>query len=135
VVDVVAFSAYNFGYHPLNPNGDWVTVEETFGPYLPRIRTMAPNKPIFIAQTGTTGYYSNGYNAYQKNNWLRTMYTYLAGQKNVRGIIYYNDSPDYDWTFYQHETTAFSGYIEGIASSAYGYISPEQLKAEGLSVP
>jgi hypothetical protein len=135
IVDVVAFSSYNFGYHPSNPYKDWLSPTETFTSYLDRIRIMAPSKPIFIGQAGTTGYYADGYNTGQKNLWLKNAYILLANYYGVRGVLYYNANVTYDWAFWTSSGTAFQGYRDGIANPAFGYIAPDVLKNLDLTVP
>ena len=128
LVDVVGFSAYNFGYHPDNPYKKWQTPEQVFGPYIVRMKAMAPSKPLFIAQTGTTAYTQSGVNNSAKNAWLRSAYPYLAEQ-GVWAVIYYNDNPSYDFAFFSYGNYAFEGYREGVAHPAYGYLSPTEVKA------
>jgi hypothetical protein len=136
-VDVVAFSGYNFGYHPLNPYKDWETPSEVFSPYLTRMTAMAPSKPIMVVQTGTTAYYNSSRTTSpdQKNLWLREAYTLLAQYPGVIGVIYYDDSPDYDWTFYRSGSVSFTGYREGVASASFVYIPPVEVMEMELSQP
>ena len=72
LVDVVGFSSYNFGFHPnLYPASyrKWSTPDYVFTDHVSRMRVMAPSKPVFIAQTGTSAYGPNGYDESQKNQW------------------------------------------------------------------
>ncbi|MFN2197127.1 MAG: glycosyl hydrolase [Anaerolineales bacterium] len=132
VVDVVAFSAYNFGGHPNNPYPSWKTPEQVFGAYIERMRALAPDKPIIVAQTGTTAWYWDGdsrtYSTSMKNAWLEDCYTYLAAQQGVIGIIYYNTTgtdDNRDWLYYENgKVEYFTGYQEGVASPVYEYIPP-----------
>jgi hypothetical protein len=126
-VDVVAFSSYNFGCHPSNRYSGWNSPEETYGPFLPRLRTMAPGKPIFIAQTGTTRYDCGDNN--QKNEWLRQAYNYLASERDVQGIIYYNANVDYDWAFYIPGSVSYEGYRQAVSSASFAYIPPKTMRA------
>jgi hypothetical protein len=136
-VDVVAFSSYNFGYNPLNPYKDWETPSEIFPPYLSRMTAMAPSKPIMIAQTGTTAYYNSSRttNADQKNLWLKDAYTLLAQYPGLIGVIYYNASPDYDWTFYRSGSVSFTGYRDGVASASFSYVPPVDVMEMVFSTP
>lgn len=136
-VDVVAFSSYNFGYHPLNPYKSWSTPSEVFSPYLTRMTAMAPSKPIMVAQTGTTAYYNSSRttNPDQKNLWLKEAYTLLAQYPSLIGIIYYNASPDYDWTFYLSGSVSFTGYRDGVASASYTYVPPVDVMEMVLNTP
>lgn len=136
VVDVVSFSSYNFGYYPgiYLPYAKWKTPDETFTDYVGRMRIMAPTKPVFIAQTGTTAYTAKGhYNAAAKNEWLTDAYTLLAATPGVRGILYYNHnlSNGYDSAFYR-SGVEFTGYRDGVANSVYDYVSPSDLMESSL---
>jgi beta-mannanase len=135
LVDVLAISTYNFGYHPGNPYKDWLSPQETFITYLDQLRAMAPTKPIFIAQTATTAYYSDGFNVGKKNEWLSNSYELLAKYKGVRAVIYYNpnEQNDYDWAYWRPGGVAYEGFRDGIADPAYGYISPQTLMDLDLS--
>jgi len=144
-VDVVGFSAYNFGYYP--PYTDWAWPQEVYNPptappegqYLDRMRLMAPNKPIFIAQTATSSYYAGGIpSVNKKNQWLREGYTYLAHYPGVRAIIYLNQgngagSPD--WAFFIPDDPAhqYEGYREAVTDPLFRYISPEVLSSIELT--
>ncbi len=137
-VDVVAFSAYNFGYNPHNSYPEWETPDEVFGPYLERMRLMAPGKPIFISQTGTSGYANHGYSASAKNQWLVDAYHYLAGYPAVRAIIYFNlvNSEGFDWPVYvpNDPSHQFQGYQSAVADPYICYVSPNELMRADLSV-
>jgi len=121
-VDVVAFSSYNFGTYPSNPYPEWMSPNDVFVPYIQRMIKMAPSKPIFIAQTGTTA--SGG----DKNQWLRDAYSLLAGYSQIKGVIYYNANVDYDWAFYLPPAVVFNGYKDGVANPVYRYISPTEAR-------
>jgi beta-mannanase len=127
-IDLIAISAYNYGYHPSNPYPGWSTPEETFGAALQEAYTLAPSKPIFIGQTGTTAYASPGVTSVSaKNNWLSEAYGTLPGYANVRGVIYFNALDVVDWAFYLEDVLAYTGYVEGIQNN-YAYLSPATLK-------
>lgn len=137
-VDVVAFSAYNFGYNPSNSYPSWEPPKKVFGEYLERMTAMAPTKPIFIAQTGTSAYYKDGVNPDAKNHWLRKAYEYLAGYPGVRAIIYFNvvNEQGYDWPIFipNNPDQQYEGYRDAVGRSDYCYISPHNLKDYDLSV-
>ena len=139
-VDIVSFSGYNFGFHPASPSQVWQTPVEVFnnpnypspeGWYLDRMRTMAPSKPIFIAQTATSAYYLTGESTTRKNQWLSDAYAYLASYPGVRAIIYFNlvNQQGIDWPFYvpgdpNHQ---YQGYRDAVASPDFRYVSPQDL--------
>ncbi|MBN2678473.1 MAG: hypothetical protein JXR32_10485 [Anaerolineaceae bacterium] len=135
VVDVVAISAYNFGYCPSKPGSIWedpLTVfnNPTFanGFYLDRIRAMAPTKPIFIAQTASGSYLYPGSPSYAaKNQWLLDAYGFLSAQSHVKAVLYFNFDKECDWAFYIPGITAYEGYKTAINSYGYSYIEPSEL--------
>jgi hypothetical protein len=111
-VDVLAFSSYNFG------RIRWSSPEAVFQPYIQRMVTLSPYKPIIIAQTGTTG-------GGPKDQWLQDAYTLLAEFPQVKAIIYYNAIADYDWAiFIPSRGIVFDGYKQGISNPVYNYVDP-----------
>ena len=130
-VDVVAISAYNFGYCN---GGVWEEPHVVFnnpnmqeGHYLDRLRALAPNKPIFIAQTASSSYRQPGQkNAAEKDRWLRDAYAYLAKQESVRAIIYFNENKICDWEVFTGGK-GIQGYKDGINRNGYRYIKPSDL--------
>jgi hypothetical protein len=134
-VEVVAFSGYNYG--SCKPTWQqWDNPDYVYGPYIQRLRAMAPTKPIIIAQTGVTSYSAYGYDIQSKNNWLKDAYTYLAGQPGILGVIYFNIShvpnENCDWPFYNSGGTKFDGYIQGVNRVEYIYTPPDQLAGQAL---
>lgn len=118
IVDVVSFSGYNFGFCI---GGVWQDPATVYGSYITRMQTMAPDKPIFIAQTASS---TNGGN---KDQWLRDAYAYLTTRSNIRGVIYFNIDKDCDWAFYKTwdgNQRTYDGYREAVADPAYGYVAP-----------
>ncbi|MDZ7962401.1 MAG: glycosyl hydrolase [Aulosira sp. DedQUE10] len=127
-VDVVAFSAYNWGYCHNASWKNWQLAKEVFEPYIQQMQTMAPNKPIFIAQTATTSTMQTGKEAKDvKDQWLRDTYTYLANH-GVSAVLYFNIDKECDWAFYSASDQRYSlGYKDGVQNSAFGYIAPAEL--------
>lgn len=145
-VDIVSFSSYNFGYNPNSASQLWQPPLEVYnnpkyaapeGWYLDRMRVMAPSKPIFIAQTGTSAYTSSGPSASAKNQWLRDAYAYLASYYGVRGIIYFNltNSQNIDWPFYVPNDSGhqYQGYRDAVNSPYFRYVSPQELSQTQLT--
>ena len=141
-VDVVGFSAYNWGCNPKLPNANkiWTGEYKTFKKYLQRMTAMAPTKPIFISQTGTTAWYCDlkanppiapYIDDAKKNDWLFESYAYLATYPGLRAVLYFNmykASEDFDWPFWISSTSHYDGFKIGVSNSAYGYIPPESMK-------
>jgi len=135
VTDVVAFSSYNYGYCPVAiPWQRWENYDTLYAPYISRIQVMAPNKPIIIAQTGTTAQYpkTGQYNNDMKNKWLVDNYNYLASQPAVLGVLYYDFSLDWecDWTITQGGP--FTGYATGAANPAFQYLNAQDMAGMGF---
>ena len=128
-VDFTGFTAYHFGYcTSTDPEyRGWLTPEVAIGTYMDKILALAPDKPVFIAQTGTTAVTEYGIDDNAKNSWLIDMYDYLSGFSQLHGIMYYNrwDS-DCDWAFFNLNGSQYGGYITGISNPIYGYFTPFQ---------
>jgi hypothetical protein len=78
---------------------------------------------------GTTAYGPSGYDEALKNQWIIDAYALFTQLEGVRGVLYYNDHNRFDWSFYRPASGAvFTGYIDGIQSSRYEYISPADLR-------
>lgn len=112
-VDIVGFSSYNFGVCGGNPT--WDSPDTVFGPYIPILRGIAPTKPVFVSQTGSS---ANGGN---KDQWLRDAYAYLA-QQNVRAVLYFNLSTQCDWRVFTPDgSVRAQGYKDGVSTSSFKY--------------
>ena len=142
LVDVVAFSSYNYGYSPSikSTYRRWETYEQIYRPYMDRMRLMAPSKPIVIAQTGTTAYYPNSstYNIEAKNQWFRESLAFLSTYPGFLGLIYENSTNEQniDWPFYiaNDPATQFAGYADGVSNPSFCYTSPRELMYADLTV-
>jgi len=133
-IDIVGFSSYNFGFCPAQADWPgWISMKETVESYVKRMQILAPDKPIFLTQTGTSAFTSNGLNEDAKNQWLREGYSYLAENSNIRAIIYFNIEDEMcDLALFRTwETeyfTRYNGYKEGVQSSVFKYYTPAELK-------
>ena len=132
-VDVVSFSAYNWGYADAASYKQWQTPTQVFDPYVQRLRKMAPNKPIFITQTGTTSFTATGSSAEAKDKWLKDAYTYFASAPGIRGVLYFNLNKETDWSLFNANGQLYNGYQTAVQSSAYDYLSPVELAQTQLT--
>jgi hypothetical protein len=127
VVDVIAFSGYNWGRCPIV---DWVTWQEpeiVLGSFITEIRqTITTAKPIFIAETASTSFGGN------KDQWLMSAYTYVR-QQNVRGVFYFNADMECDWAVYQPNGRQLASYKNAIWSIGVPYVAPEILATSPLA--
>jgi hypothetical protein len=138
-VDVVSYSSYNYGYCPV---GDarwrkWADYSLVHQPYVERMRQMAPNKPIIVAQTATTAQYpsSGVYNISMKNTWLIDTYNYLAEQPGVLAILYFDVNKEAvgecDNEIF-NGLNHYNGYITAISNAKYAYYDPARLSQMNL---
>lgn len=132
LVDVIGFSSYNYGYcHVAFPWQRWENYNTLYEPYLSRILTMAPTKPVIIAQTGSTAefQYTGESNVSAKNTWLQENYTYLAKQPQVLGVIYFDiDKTPWECNWEITVTDGkYTGYTNGAANSEFQYLTAQDL--------
>jgi hypothetical protein len=138
VVDIVGFSSYNYGYCPdTAPYWRWESYPEIFEPYISRMQTMAPTKPIIIAETATTAYYYDAegnpvidYN--QMNQWLIDNYNYFAHRAGVIGVFYFSFPVFNDHTCaieINPNGVMLSGYAAGVSNTVYQYLNADQLNS------
>jgi hypothetical protein len=122
LVDIVAFSSYNFGTCVWSwPS--WDTFDEIFLPYLDRMQILAPSKPIFIAQTGTVDLGGD------KNLWLKDTYNNLAAYPALRGILYFHKRLNLglpcdpvEWRFYAPSNGInFPGLLDALGNPEAGF--------------
>ena len=123
-VDIVAFSAYNWGYCSNASWKEWQSPEVVFGPYIARMKQMATGKPIFIAQTATTSMTRLGQNTQAKDEWLTQAYGYLV-DAGVRAVMYFNIDKECDWAVFSSQRLPVFGYQQSITNPGIRYQSPE----------
>ncbi len=138
VVDVLAFSAYNFGGCPEeSPWRTWDTYENAIKPYLDRMRALSYAKPIFLAQTGTVGVPDDPSDPNQnKSQWVRDTFAKLAAYPGFRGLIYFNtvkaesslvncpEGADYR-LYYPDTDSGEPGLIDAMQDDRYGVWTPQ----------
>jgi len=130
IVDVVAFSSYNFGFCWVGGQWkSWNNYDTLFQPYFLRMQQMAPHKPIVIAQTGSTSEY-NATGVFlneKKNEWLLTNYTWLANQPSLLGVLYFDINGACKWGITSNGYDFSPGYREG--SKSFSYLSTQDIQA------
>ncbi|GIV64144.1 MAG: hypothetical protein KatS3mg045_1483 [Bellilinea sp.] len=118
LVDVIAFSSYNFGYcWVMGEWKEWADYNTVFGQYITRLQKMAPNKRIIIAQTGVVPDRNfTGENNYEeKNVWIRDTYTKLSQEPSVLGVLYFDIDGNCRWGITSQPFT-YTGYAQGAAN-------------------
>lgn len=126
-VQVVAFSAYNWGHCRSVSWQQWQSAKKIYEPYIKRMQAMVPSKPIFIAQTATTSVTAEGAQPSVKDQWLRDSYAYLVGIPAVRAILYFNIDKECDWAIFRSRGSRADGYKDAVNHPAMRYISPPNL--------
>ncbi len=135
LTDIVAFSAYNYGYcEAIAPWYEWQEPATLFGPVIDRMRIMAPTKPIFVAQTGVTSETEHGWDDDAKNQWLEDAYNYLATAPSVRGVLYFNIKQQCDWRFFSSGGIRYEGYKNGVSNENWQYVTPKALAQWDLTI-
>ena len=125
-VDVVAFSTFNFGACSCYAS-TWDTFETAFEPYLERMRKMAPDKPIFVAQTASVA--EGG----DKDAWLLDTFSELDDFSGLEALIYFNvakpeaggaSCPIVDWRVFDPRSgrghQGFLGAVERMENGGQG---------------
>jgi hypothetical protein len=117
VVDVLGFSAFNFGACVADGAG-WDTFEMAIEPYLDRMNAMAPSKPIVLAQTGSVEQGGD------RGEWLVDSFDKLTTSPMFRGLIYFNVSKvepgapscnPVDWRVYDPDSdSGVDGFIQAL---------------------
>lgn len=88
-VDVVALDGYNWGMAV--PWGVWTSPSALFSDGLAQLRTLAPGKPILIAETGSAE--AGG----SKATWNAELVSYLAAHSDVMGFVWFDHNKEVDW--------------------------------------
>lgn len=125
-VDLVGFSAFNWGYCAQAAARRWDEPWAAFGPYLDELHQIAPTKPLLIMQTATTAVTAHGYDPAAKDAWLVLAYSYLAERPEVAGVMYFNINKECDWAVYTPSRRA-EGFPLAMQAGRIGYQSPDEI--------
>ena len=124
LVDVVGFSAYNWGYC----NGSaWDTAHAAFAPYLDQMVAMAPGKPIMVTQMGCTSETAAGADQDQKDDWLQEAYQLLISHPDVLGSLYFNLDKECDWAVYRDHGPSAAGYRKATRLPGVSHATPADI--------
>ena len=131
-VNILGFSSYNFG---ACTSTGWKNPDVLLSPTITSLHLMAPSKPIFVSQLGTSAKTASGtYDDSAKNQWLRDAYNYLSRSLTVKGVIYDQKNTDCDWTVYSASGKKYTGYQDGIANQTFGYLTPAVLGTYNITL-
>jgi hypothetical protein len=91
-VDILAFSAYNFG--TCIGGGSYESVPVAMR-WVDDLASLNPTKPIIVAQTASPRPACGG----DQSQWIRDLHSYLAAQPRVVGFLWFNFNLSYetDW--------------------------------------
>ena len=103
IVDLIGFSAYNFG----TSIDRWTSVGETLNGVVAELRTFAPSKPYVVAQVASSTFGGD------RDAWIRDLFAYTADHPNVVGFIWFNLSKETDWRIWDGSTVA-AGWRDGM---------------------
>lgn len=115
VVDLVGFSAYNWGSN--TPGLRWTSVAETMCGPLNQARSFAREKPFLITQTASSPIGGD------RDAWIAGMFDFLVNDPNVVGFLYFNIDKENDWAIYTGGEVA-AGWQQGMQSSQTVYQFP-----------
>ena len=112
VVDVVGLSVYNLG-----GNRGWWDVWPIMDPAMEQLRSVAPDKPYLVTQTGS------GSIGGDKNRWIMDLFDYVAGDPNLIGLVYFNFDKEADWKVWDQRGVAW-GWLAANTDPRVGYQFP-----------
>jgi DNA-binding beta-propeller fold protein YncE len=88
-VTVVGIDAYNFGVGV--PYGRWTSPETLLAPTLAQLPSVAPGKPVLLAETGSSELGGS------KAAWITDLLAYLRTQPRVTGFLWSEYSGTANW--------------------------------------
>lgn len=113
VVDLIGFSAYNFG----STLAQWSGVYEVMGGVFEEARTFAPDKPYILSQTASSPYGGD------RDAWLSEMFAFIAADPNALGFVYFNLDRETDWPVWSGGSLA-AGFAAGMAQPTTQHVWP-----------
>ena len=117
-VDVIGISAYNWGKCV---GTRWESPAQVYGPALKELRTtVSASKPYVIAQTAAPRSSACGGD---QDHWIDNAFTYLSGDPNVVGLIWFNFDKETDWRIWAKPTVS-AGWRDAMARSSTTYEWP-----------
>jgi hypothetical protein len=105
-VDFVAFS----GYNQFGAGGPNDTPTQVMGGALTALKSVAPTKPIIVAQTAACA--SNG----SRPSWIADMFTLLRDDPSVLGFVWFNflktGGAECDWRVWQYRSPVAADVVD-----------------------
>ncbi|UKA67615.1 beta-mannanase [Arthrobacter sp. FW306-05-C] len=97
-VDIVALDGYNWGTS--QTWSSWVSPVDLFAPGISQLRSLAPGKPVLIAETASSEL--GGFKA----SWNTDLVSYLAAQPDVMGFVWFHMQKETDWRINSSDSSA-----------------------------
>jgi hypothetical protein len=129
-VDWTGLDGYNWGTDPAKPDR-WRSFDELYGSTYRRIAdTIAPSKPLLIAEMASTEYGGS------KASWIQdTLAKIPASYPKIGGLLWFDTYIEgMDWPI-ESSTTATSAFAEGIGDPAYAGNSYAGLTGNQIAPP
>lgn len=111
-VDWVAMDGYNGG--TALDWGGWLTFPQIFGATYSHLKTLAPSKPIMIAELASAE--AGG----PKADWIKEAYQTMlpAYYPKIKAIVWFNENREADWRI-ESSATAQDAFAVSVASTYY----------------
>ena len=97
-VDIVALDGYNWGTS--QTWSTWVSPVDLFAPGISQLRTLAPGKPVLVAETASSELGGS------KASWNTDLVSYLAAQPDVMGFVWFDMQKETDWRINSSDPSA-----------------------------
>jgi hypothetical protein len=113
-VDWVAMDGYNYGTTPSNDVG-WKSFYDLFKPTYDELQTLAPEKPVMIAETASTE------DGGSKTAWITDALTVQLPTNfpNIKAFLWYNANDADTGLVIETSASAQAAFAAGIASAYY----------------
>ncbi len=112
-VDWVAMDGYNWGTNPAKPDS-WKSFGQVFGPTYDELGTLAPGKPVMLAEFGSSEHGGS------KAEWIADALAQIpTAFPRIRAAVWFNwDADGMDWRI-ESSSAARSAFAGGLAADAY----------------
>ncbi|MFB0837684.1 glycosyl hydrolase [Arthrobacter sp. E44] len=97
-VDIVALDGYNWGTS--QTWSSWVSPVDLLAPGISQLRSLAPGKPVLIAETASSELGGS------KASWNTDLVSYLAAQPDVMGFVWFHMQKETDWRINSSDSSA-----------------------------
>jgi len=111
-VDRVGIDNYNWGTTQTASadgwNSRWESASDVFGAGVGQLESLAPNKPIYLEETGSAEQGGS------KAAWIQGMWSYLASNTEIRGFTWFDFDKEADWRIDSSASSA-AAFKAGVA--------------------